>query len=767
MTGVGVVCAMALLARVAAGWLSGELAQPEVWEYEAIADSLLAGQGYAIEYFGATHRAFGFPVYPFFCALVYRLTDHSHLAVQLIQIILSSAACWQVWRIGQSLFRDGRVPLIAAGLVAAHPGLIIYASRLHSLTLDLAAFLWLLTAWIGFAQRPTGWRLFQAGVAGGVAIASRSTAAVFVLVAPVIVWGALRGVRGWSRGRILGVWVITALVLGPWLIRNAVVLGRFPVLLTSSMESLWRGNNPAASGSAFLADGREVLQADPALRARLWGLGEVAQSEAFRRETLRFVREQPAAAARLYVKKLGMFWWFSPQTGQLYPSWYRRVYALFYVPLFALALWGAWAARGLWRQPAGQLVATYLLLISVAQCVGYVDGRHRWTVEPVVLLLSAAGALALRRGGSAQAAGGAGSMSRGRLAVLFSYGTTLADWRRMGLLDRWRPILEGFCQTFGGVVLVTYGTEDRTGDAGEHIEVCPRPSWCPVPLYALLAPWLHRRALRTAGLLYVEQPSGAAAGVVAKGLFHRPLIVRWGFPWSLTLRQQGRPVAAGAAALIERTAILFADRLLATAPYGLPAEKTVIIPNGVDLGSFRPAGARQPGLICWVGRMSPEKNVELLVRAVAGLSGVTLRLIGDGPQRPAVVRLAQTLGVPVEWTGAIPHGQVARHLQAAALFVFPSAHEGCPKAPLEAMACGVPVIASDIPAHRRIIEPEVSGLLAPPDAHRLRAGIERLLADGALAQRLGAAGRQWVESHADGARLARQVRECLEAAARS
>ena len=159
--------------------------------------------------------------------------------------------------------------------------------------------------------------------------------------------------------------------------------------------------------------------------------------------------------------------------------------------------------------------------------------------------------------------------------------------------------------------------------------------------------------------------------------------------------------------------------------------------------------------------MIPLKKLELLLHAVAGLEGVTVRLIGAGPQRESLQGLAQRLGVAVEWVDPLPNYEVARQLQQASLFVFPSASEGDPKALLEAMACGLPIIASDIPAHQRIIQPGLTGLLCPLDAAALRHAIMQLLADEPLRRRLGAGARRWMERHRDVRRLVKQECELL------
>lgn len=345
------------------------------------------------------------------------------------------------------------------------------------------------------------------------------------------------------------------------------------------------------------------------------------------------------------------------------------------------------------------------------------------------------------------------------LVLFFSYGISLVDWQRMGLLQRQRPLLRHLAQTFDRVLLMTYGGQSELEvERFERSEVLIRPSWCPKPLYAFLAPWLHRRSLSGASVFYTVQMSGALPGLVAKALFRRPLVVHCGYPWRRFALQEGRWVLAMVAGIVEYLTGRWAEAVIATADYHLPAARLTIIPNGVDIDRFTPSTQRQPGLLCWVGRMAPQKNLELLLQALEGLPDVRVRFIGNGPERGRLEQLAAQRAVQVEWVGNVSHDALPRYLQEAEAFVFPSTYEGDPKAVLEAMACGLPVVTSDIPEHRALIQPGVTGLLSPLDPVAFRQQIQRVLQDRRFAAQLGEQARAWVTTHRALSHLVRQ--EC-------
>ena len=140
-----------------------------------------------------------------------------------------------------------------------------------------------------------------------------------------------------------------------------------------------------------------MLEAAPAdFQARIAGASEVERMDIYRDAATTFAREQPVSAIGLYVTKLKAFWWGSDVTGQLYPGSWVLVYQLWYLPVLALALWGAWLGlRTRASQSVALLIVVGVALISAAQAVFYVEGRHRLAVEPLLLVLAGVGAAEL------------------------------------------------------------------------------------------------------------------------------------------------------------------------------------------------------------------------------------------------------------------------------------------------------------------------------------------------------------------------------------
>jgi glycosyltransferase involved in cell wall biosynthesis len=180
--------------------------------------------------------------------------------------------------------------------------------------------------------------------------------------------------------------------------------------------------------------------------------------------------------------------------------------------------------------------------------------------------------------------------------------------------------------------------------------------------------------------------------------------------------------------------------------------KVAIVPNGLDVGRFA-ARRLQPPLrrVVMVANLRPEKGHDVLIdaasRVLASFPDARFDLIGSGTEYQRLVALAAARGVShaVSFLG---HSEaVPEQLAAADVFVLPSRSESLPNALLEAMAAGLPVVASAVGGILEVIDEGTTGLLVPAgDPRALADAVSRLMSDGALATRLGAAARADVES---------------------
>ena len=173
-----------------------------------------------------------------------------------------------------------------------------------------------------------------------------------------------------------------------------------------------------------------------------------------------------------------------------------------------------------------------------------------------------------------------------------------------------------------------------------------------------------------------------------------------------------------------------------------PRAPVHVVPNGVDIESFRPPERPRPArplrVLC-VGRLVRQKAFGSVLEAVSTSSVPCLvRIVGDGPLRGTLMARAAILGKRVEFTGWVRRGELAEHYRWADLLCLPSFEEGMPNVVLEAMASGLPTIGSDVYGLRDLVQPGGTGLLVGPgDACGIAGALERLAAEPELVRQMG------------------------------
>ncbi len=186
---------------------------------------------------------------------------------------------------------------------------------------------------------------------------------------------------------------------------------------------------------------------------------------------------------------------------------------------------------------------------------------------------------------------------------------------------------------------------------------------------------------------------------------------------------------------------------------GVPREKCFLPLFGVDTGMFRPGPpAEGPGpiTVLYVGALIPSKGVQDLLQALSSpeLEGVRLVVAGDGLHRSQLMKMAEDLGLGerTEWLGMLPQPKVAEVMRSAQVLCLPSYSEGRPNVVNEAMATGLPVVATRIGGIPDMVEERKTALLySPGDVVSLRAHLRALLEAPELRDRMGKAGRHRVE----------------------
>ena len=348
-----------------------------------------------------------------------------------------------------------------------------------------------------------------------------------------------------------------------------------------------------------------------------------------------------------------------------------------------------------------------------------------------------------------------------RLVLFFTAGMSLRTWARIGSLEREIAIYKIIRTRVTKVRFVTYGDgrdhayADRLGGIGV---TCNR--WrLPRRLYAGLVSKVYPRLWGKDVIVKTNQIPGAEVAARAARCGNNRFVARCGYLHSdfIGYRYGENSSQAVKARRLENSVFATADRVVVTTSemactvarrYQVSPGRISVIPNHVDIALFdgMSGGGREVKRLCFVGRLDDQKNLVALFEAIAGL-GVELVLVGTGPLEAKLRRRASADKSAVCFLGNVPHGQLVRVFQDADIFVLPSLYEGHPKALIEAMAAGLPVIGTRVPGIQELIHHGETGYLCGTSSKEIQNAIRRVSADFRLRRKMGRQARAHVAEH--------------------
>lgn len=340
-----------------------------------------------------------------------------------------------------------------------------------------------------------------------------------------------------------------------------------------------------------------------------------------------------------------------------------------------------------------------------------------------------------------------------RIAVFFTYGVSLELWEKRGMFSREIHFYEALAREVGEVWFFTYGRDDArfASRLDARIRIFPKCLHLPDLVYGLLLPFLHWRELSRVHVIRIHQMAGTIPALITHWLLRKPLMVRAGFQWYSFARRQGAShLKLWLISFIETITYRFARAIIHTTKedadfvekrYKINASKLHVIPNWVDTDLFKPMNVeKQPRTVCFVGRLEEQKNLLALVKAMCGIDA-QLVLYGEGSQHNELEDAAREYDIDVKFRDRIANEKLPAALNACEVFVLPSLYEGNPKVLLEAMACGLPVVGTNVEGITSIIQHEQTGLVCNTRPDSIHQAINRLLSDDNLRSRLGEAAR--------------------------
>ena len=379
---------------------TGAYKNPQIFEYEGAAVNMLNGHGFYYDHFNTRYYGGIAPGFSVLCYLVYKAFGHHRLLIILIQIIVTSLLVIPVSLIARRIF-DERSALLAALLSALYPPLIIYSTfKLHTMTVYSFLFALFISAFFLLKESATLKRCVLAGAVAGITALFRVTTAAFFVLG--LAWFYISSGEAAMR-RLRALAIVTAvffIILIPWGIRSYLVFGKPLLLQTNKWESLWFGNMPGSSGSLYSEGGVALLdRASGELPPEFFRMNEIGQGDYLKKLTIGYFKEDPRAFILRVMKKMCYFWYFSPNQGSLYPKSWMQLYKIYYLAVIFPALFSV--AHGLLYldNPRRANIALILLLffaLTAVHSLYFVEARHRWSVEALILIFAANGIITIR-----------------------------------------------------------------------------------------------------------------------------------------------------------------------------------------------------------------------------------------------------------------------------------------------------------------------------------------------------------------------------------
>ena len=368
------------------------------------------------------------------------------------------------------------------------------------------------------------------------------------------------------------------------------------------------------------------------------------------------------------------------------------------------------------------------------------------------------------------------------LTAVLNHGDSLRQWDSAGLFDRQMALFREFQARGMRLSLLTHGGRDdldyRSRLPGTRI-LC---NWIGLPAktYARHAHQVHAARLLQSDIVQTIDPDALIVALRVAWAWQIPLSFHSGYMISELFRKT-HPDAHRTIKHLEDTEVRglntaaltivptrdIADKMVRLAPSA--ADNVTVIPNFVDTDLFRPLPEEKRYDLVYVGRFASVKNLHALLEAV-DQSGRTIAMIGGplplevGTEYDQTVKLKARFGDldgRIHWLGRLKNEELPTYINRGRVYILCSLSEGTARSMLEAMACGMPCIGTNISGLRSIITHAVNGYLCNIDAGSIAAAIQSVLAQPDLMRRLGENARQYAVENYSLPMLAQREYELL------
>lgn len=346
------------------------------------------------------------------------------------------------------------------------------------------------------------------------------------------------------------------------------------------------------------------------------------------------------------------------------------------------------------------------------------------------------------------------------LGILLSLGDSFEKQQQFGQFERFEKLyLEKYKKNFKNVYVFSYGKDTKFQNRKSFILI-PKTLNIHRYIYTFLMPLIQKKIINQIAVFRVMQTTGVIPAMIIRFFYKIPYVVTYGYSYHRFAKVEGKMLTSFFLKVLEYFALKYADRVIVTTnelsnyvSQFSERENIHLIPNGVDINLFKPIAKKfnhNKIKIISIGRLEVQKNYQNLIEAVSRSKfkkSIYLTLIGRGSLKNNLVKLAKKNSVNLEIIEFTPHYKIPKTLQSNDIFVLPSLIEGHPKALLEAMACGLAVIASNVSGSKEIIIDGENGFLSQIESKKIADKLDLLIEKNVVRNTVSKNARKFIEDH--------------------
>lgn len=332
------------------------------------------------------------------------------------------------------------------------------------------------------------------------------------------------------------------------------------------------------------------------------------------------------------------------------------------------------------------------------------------------------------------------------LGLVFTIGVSLEQWEKQGLLDREKLIYEKHLKEghFEKIIWFTYGKNDLTiynqlineGRLDKRIIIVEMPKWFlgkhKSLIYSYLIPFVHWKECKKLDIIKTNQMGGAWTAAIIHKIYNVPFLLRTGYTYSTNIAGNIKDDSIRSKKcflylkyiryiMLEKklyrrcnvaTVSSKHDKEYICKKYGIASGKICVIGNYIDHDLFKNMKEknRQERFV-YVGRLSEEKNLFNIVTA-ANKARIGIDIYGKGELKNSLEKYILKNHIDARLMGVVDNIYLPKVLNQYRYFVLASKHEGMPKALLEALACGLLCVGTDVEGINEVIKDGDNGILA-------------------------------------------------------